>query len=39
MCRSLANQFFEGTCTERRDHNDTIDATGSFDTDILFYSA
>lgn len=34
----LSNRVFEGTCSERFDHNDTIDADGRFSSDLLLFS-
>ncbi|ELT96302.1 hypothetical protein CAPTEDRAFT_221016 [Capitella teleta] len=31
----LTNIFFEGKCIDRKDHNDTMDANGNFDSHIL----
>ena len=34
----LVTEEFDGTCYTRKDYNDTINANGAFDTDIIFFS-
>jgi len=35
--KRLTNNVFDGSCYERFDYNNTIDATGRFSSDLLMH--